>query len=111
VAAWPRGNCRFVVKDEPWAGCVAPERVGLERPEVGDVLGDERPLSGDRGRNDGGRTMRALDCTHPSHDTLHVTAENDDKLVEIVRGHIAEAHQDTKPGAGRFDRRRGRHDE
>jgi predicted small metal-binding protein len=42
--------------------------------------------------------MRALDCEHPAHETVHATAENDDELTEKVRQHIAQAHPDMDPG-------------
>ncbi len=41
--------------------------------------------------------MRALDCKHPSHEDLHVTAQSDDELKQSVRQHITEAHPDLSP--------------
>jgi predicted small metal-binding protein len=41
--------------------------------------------------------MRGVDCVHPAHEDVHVTAETDEELVEKVRAHIAEAHQDMQP--------------
>jgi hypothetical protein len=41
--------------------------------------------------------MRALDCNHPAHDDLHVTAESDDQLEQKVREHISDAHPDMSP--------------
>ncbi len=41
--------------------------------------------------------MRALDCKDPSHDDVHVTAESDDELTQIVRQHITDAHPDMSP--------------
>lgn len=41
--------------------------------------------------------MRALDCKHPSHDDVHVTAGSDDELTQIVRQHITDAHPDMTP--------------
>ena len=44
-----------------------------------------------------GMAMRAVDCVHPAHEDLHVTAETDEELVEMVRGHITQAHPDMGP--------------
>jgi hypothetical protein len=41
--------------------------------------------------------MRAVDCIHPSHEDMHVTADTDEELVEKVRAHIGEAHPDMAP--------------
>lgn len=41
--------------------------------------------------------MRALDCKHPSHDDVHVTAASDEELKGIVRQHITDAHPDMTP--------------
>jgi hypothetical protein len=41
--------------------------------------------------------MRALDCIHPAHEDVHVTADTDEELVEKVRAHIAEVHPDMSP--------------
>lgn len=41
--------------------------------------------------------MRALDCIHPAHEDMHVTAATDAELVEKVRQHIAEVHADMSP--------------
>lgn len=35
--------------------------------------------------------MRAIDCAQ-GHDTVHLSAETDDELMEKVRAHAAEAH-------------------
>jgi hypothetical protein len=38
-----------------------------------------------------GGAMRAIDCAQ-GHDPIHMTAETDEELMEIVRAHAAEAH-------------------
>ncbi|MGH2589404.1 MAG: DUF1059 domain-containing protein [Actinomycetota bacterium] len=35
--------------------------------------------------------MRAIDCAQ-GHDTVHLSAETDEELMEKVRSHAAEAH-------------------
>jgi hypothetical protein len=35
--------------------------------------------------------MRAIDCSE-GHDTVHMSAETDDELMEQVRAHVAEVH-------------------
>lgn len=35
--------------------------------------------------------MRAIDCAQ-GHDPIHMAAETDDELMEMVRAHAAEAH-------------------
>ncbi len=41
--------------------------------------------------------MRGLDCVHPAHDDVHVTADTDEELEQIVRQHISELHPDMTP--------------
>jgi len=35
--------------------------------------------------------MRAIDCSE-GHDTVHLSAENDEELMEKMRAHAAEVH-------------------
>lgn len=35
--------------------------------------------------------MRAIDCSQ-GHDTVHLSAETDEELMEKVRAHAADAH-------------------
>ncbi len=37
--------------------------------------------------------MRAIDCSE-GHDTVHLSAETDEELMEKVRAHAAEVHPD-----------------
>ncbi len=37
--------------------------------------------------------MRAIDCSE-GHDTVHLSAETDEELMEMVRAHAAEVHPD-----------------
>lgn len=37
--------------------------------------------------------MRAIDCA-AGHDTLHMSAETDEELMQQVRAHAAEVHPD-----------------
>ena len=56
--------------------------------------------------------MRALDCTHPAHETaIHVTAENDQELEQKVRQHISEVHTDMTPDQARDIVAQGAYDE
>ncbi len=38
--------------------------------------------------------MRALDCSHPAHEDIHFTAEDDEGLLEQVRQHRDEYHRE-----------------
>jgi predicted small metal-binding protein len=37
------------------------------------------------------RAMRAIDCSE-GHDTVHLSAETDEELMEKVRAHAADVH-------------------
>ena len=36
--------------------------------------------------------MRAIDCSHPAHEDMHLTAATDDELFEQVKRHRDEYH-------------------
>jgi hypothetical protein len=36
--------------------------------------------------------MRAMDCVHPDHEDMHLTAATDDDLVEQAKRHRDEYH-------------------
>ena len=55
--------------------------------------------------------MRALDCVHPAHEDLHLTAEHDEQLIEEVRQHIAQAHPDMNPDQATGIVRQGAYEE
>ena len=38
--------------------------------------------------------MRAVDCVHDAHQDMHFTAESDEELLEKVRQHRDEFHQE-----------------
>ena len=38
--------------------------------------------------------MRALDCVHDNHQDMHFTADDDDALIERVKEHRDEYHQE-----------------
>jgi hypothetical protein len=39
-------------------------------------------------------TMRGFDCSHESHEDVHFSAESDDALIEQIRQHRDEYHQE-----------------
>ena len=40
------------------------------------------------------RLMRALDCQHPDHADIHLTANDDEELFQKVQQHRDEYHQE-----------------
>ena len=38
--------------------------------------------------------MRAFDCSHDSHEDVHFTADSDEGLIEKIRQHRDEYHQE-----------------
>jgi hypothetical protein len=55
--------------------------------------------------------MRALDCTDPSHDNMHITGEDHDDLTRQVEQHITDSHPELTTAQARTIVAEGAYDE
>ena len=55
--------------------------------------------------------MRALDCSHESHEDVHFTADDDEGLVEQVKRHRDEYHSEMSDDDVRDIVRQGAYEE
>jgi hypothetical protein len=55
--------------------------------------------------------MRAFDCVHEAHEDVHLTAEDDEGLVEQVKRHIREVRPDMSEDDARHIVMQGAYDE